>query len=756
VISAEPAQGAAGEQQPERPAGLLEKLMAAVRPEFRSDVLIFNPRDPVFGAPPCLVRGCERPARCHQMCDAHAKRWITAERPGLDRFAAAADPRMWAYRQLTACQVPGCCYGRVLIGLCARHADAWAQAGRPALELWVAAAPPVKAADSAVACQASSCGLWAHAATPLCYLHLRRWKGQGRPDIEEFARSCGTEPVPATERIDLHALGPQLRLEIQYALQLRRDEEKSKIAPKVARDVIGMLAHTQLTSLLDWPEHTWAQRLPQLTKGRNARALLLRARQDIENLAFGLGWETEYPRDTWRLRTLGIDDGTVASVHFGDIPQLWLQDLARKWARWRLTTGLSSATVAGDVRAITRLARFLARQPPGPGCLGHVNRALLETYLADLRAEHASHGTLADHIGHLSAFFTAIRQHGWDDSLPATAVFFAEDYPRQPQRLPRAVAEHVMAQIEHPGNLSRWDNPAFRLITIILVRCGLRVKDAVRLPADCIARDSDGAPYLRYYNHKMKREALVPVDEELCQEIAAQRHRASQRWPAGVPVLFPRRNANLDGTRPASAGTYRTALYQWLQQCDIRDEYGQPVHLTPHQWRHTLGTRLINRDVPQEVVRKILDHDSHAMTAHYARIHDTTVRRHWEAARKVNVHGDTVILDPAGPLAEAAWAKQRLGRVTQALPNGYCGLPVQQSCPHANACLTCPMFITTPEFLPRHRQHRQQTLQIITAAEARGQTRLAEMNHQVASNLSKIITALENDGTQPGADTDAC
>jgi hypothetical protein len=161
---------------------------------------------------------------------------------------------------------------------------------------------------------------------------------------------------------------------------------------------------------------------------------------------------------------------------------------------------------------------------------------------------------------------------------------------------------------------------------------------------------------------------------------------------------------------------------------------------------------LINRDVPQEVVRKILDHDSPQMTAHYARLSDTTVRRHWEAARKVNIEGMAVTLDPDGPIAEAAWAKHRVGRATQALPNGYCGLPVQQSCPHANACLSCPMFITTAEFLPQHHQHRQQALQIITTAETHGQTRLAEMNRQVLGNLDNIITALEDDATT-GHDT---
>ncbi len=53
------------------------------------------------------------------------------------------------------------------------------------------------------------------------------------------------------------------------------------------------------------------------------------------------------------------------------------------------------------------------------------------------------------------------------------------------------------------------------------------------------------------------------------------------------------------------------------------------------------------------------------------------------------------------------------------------------------------MFLTTGEFLPQHHQPRQQTLQLITAAEARGQERLAEMNRQVLHNLDNIITALD-------------
>jgi hypothetical protein len=149
--------------------------------------------------------------------------------------------------------------------------------------------------------------------------------------------------------------------------------------------------------------------------------------------------------------------------------------------------------------------------------------------------------------------------------------------------------------------------------------------------------------------------------------------------------------------------------------------------------------------VPQEVVRRILDHDSHTMTEHYARLQDTTIRRHWEAAENVNHRGERVSLDPDSRLADATWARARLARATQALPNGCCALPAVQTCPHANACLTCPMFLTTADYLPAHRTHHAKTLQIITTATEAGHTRVAEMNQQIADNLEKIITALAAD-----------
>jgi len=90
--------------------------------------------------------------------------------------------------------------------------------------------------------------------------------------------------------------------------------------------------------------------------------------------------------------------------------------------------------------------------------------------------------------------------------------------------------------------------------------------------------------------------------------------------------------------------------------------------------------------------------------------------------------------------------KNNLARAKMALPNGYCGLPLQQRCEYANACLSCAMFITTAEFLPEHHQQLEATRKLIEVAVELGQSRVVEMNRNVENNLLSIIHTLDPAG----------
>jgi integrase len=449
VVTAVPAPG-----RPSRLPGLLEKLAAAVRPEFRGDELVFDLRDPVFGGKPCLVPACERTAVGHGLCQGHRQRWAAAGRPGVREFAESTAP---------------------------------------------------------------------------------------------FAADGAGTPVLRCERIRLDALPARLKLEVQYALQRRHDEREGKAPPFIVMIMVRFLAASGASSLLDRTEQEWREAFGR--KRSNAVALLAWSRRQVTDLAEGGGWDAEYPRDAWQMHRLGFAGRNV--LDFSRIPQRQLKDLAKRWIRWRLSTGLGlEAGGVRPLRVLTRFAVFLRdRDIDGAG---GINRAVLEGYLADLHAAMAGRPEHGAHVSVIGLFLTAVRQHGWAPGLPPDAMIFRGDQPPRIELLPRALAGHVMAQVEQPGNLARQGNPAYRLATLILIRCGLRVSDALKLPFDCTVTDDAGAPYLRYRNNKMKREALVPVDDELMELIRGQQQRVLDRYPPGA-VLFPGRPRTRTGRRRSAA-----------------------------------------------------------------------------------------------------------------------------------------------------------------------------------------------------------
>ena len=747
--------------------GLLEQLMGRVRAEFRTDVYLVDPDDPVLGRGTCPVPGCDRASAENGLCSAHGRRWRERGRPEIAAFLTDPGPALNGRRDLGSCAVAGCRYGCSGYGLCKRHRTSFERSGEPDPKDWAARAAVLGPADPAQ-CQLPFCTLWTeHAKSAYCKSHTTRWVQLGRPQAEDYLAHCLRR---GKAYLDFRNLPAQLRIELQYAVQCRRDQATITAPPPVVAWTIKLAKTAEVTSLLDLSPEQWQE----LSAGKHGmyQHFLLDAREAVEALIDGDGWEAEYVRDVWRLYRLPgltLNAGKAANarvrLRFDRIAQPWLRALVKRWARWRLSTGLSVATVLGDVMGLTRLSTFLSEAAPEVNALASVDRAMLERYLAWLAAAPIGHGARDDAITAPGTFFQAIRQHGWDASLPSTAVFFPGDIPARQPRLSRHLAEHVMTQVEHPANLDRWTTPEGRLITIILIRCGLRASDACTLAFDCLIHDGQGAAYLRYTNHKMRREAAIPIDDELEADIRAQQSRIVARWPdQDHPCLFPALRHNPGGRHPMTYYSYRGMLNDWLRSCDVRDEHGQPARLTPHQWRHTFATRLINKDVPQEVIRVLLDHESSEMTAHYARLTDQTVRRRWEEATRVNIRGENVSIDPDGPLGQAQWAKTRYGMATQTLPNGYCGLPVQKACPHANACLTCPAFLTGPEFLPELREHRHRTLTLIDKAETDGHSRVAAMNKDVLTNLDRMIagmgaerqTPVVGDDDHPTGAADAC
>ena len=107
--------------------------MAAVRPEFRAGIYLPDPGDPVLGAAPCTVPGCDLPGKEHGLCSAHMLRWYRRGLPDMGEFLADPGPALRGHRPPPACLVADAGMARAPAG---RAPGTAASGTRPASPPW--------------------------------------------------------------------------------------------------------------------------------------------------------------------------------------------------------------------------------------------------------------------------------------------------------------------------------------------------------------------------------------------------------------------------------------------------------------------------------------------------------------------------------------------------------------------------------------------------------------------------------------------
>src|SRR5260370_34364795 len=117
------------------------------------------------------------------------------------------------------------------------------------------------------------------------------------------------------------------------------------------------------------------------------------------------------------------------------------------------------------------------------------------------------------------------------------------------------------------------------------------------------------------------------------------------------------------------------------------------------------------------------------MTTRYAHIHDATMRENlseYLQGTLVDVTGKVVPEEVPLDTGDLRWFTRNV--LAQALPNGYCAIPVVAGpCPHPNACLYCAHFRTDGNFLDPHTAQLRETKRVLAKAHTSAWTRQAQM-----------------------------
>jgi len=163
--------------------------------------------------------------------------------------------------------------------------------------------------------------------------------------------------------------------------------------------------------------------------------------------------------------------------------------------------------------------------------------------------------------------------------------------------------------------------------------------------------------------------------------------------------------------------------------------------VSPHRFRHTVGTQLADRGARLHTIMKILGHESVNMTIVYACISDAEVRKDYDAVLGpgAEIAGPSAKLLRAGALSEADvhWLKTNF--LKTALELGHClRLPQEGPC-ECDLYLNCAKFVTTREYAPRLRRRRTVELTLMEDASSRGWQREVERHQCTVKRIEQLL-----------------
>lgn len=610
------------------------------------------------------------------------------------------------------------------------------------------------------------CGWNAEGTIPLCgyhrhRLHYARTSLTNSPGdqqgsdltVERFLSepSLHLGPIHADHPgYDFTGLPYQLELELRLLVQARSQNRQTRYRQVDHQIIRATALAAELHSLIpkNFPVNDrWLRHAPIPTAFEGKSGQVRAHVRFIVSLASDIGWPVPLmERDRWYAHDFDAPTSRPQTLTWTGHSPPWLKVWLKKWVAHRLATGWSFTSAVGNASRMLYFSRFITEEVPQARGPQDITRDILLAYLAWVRRHRDM--AASQRLAVASVVKVLIEDHrlnDWTPHIPETAVLRVGELPRRVEMLPKPIDNFVLGQILAPKNLAQ-ARPDLRTALLILNGHGLRLGSVVELRIDCLGEDADGFPTLLYRNTKRSRERLHPIrDPEVKASIVEQQTRAKSRHPQ-TPWLFPKALGNLSGERHTTTMALRLAISEYVKKIQAVDRDGKPAHITPHQFRHTFGTRELNNGAPQEVVQELLDHEDPSMTRGYARLSGERLRAEFVAAARFNAAGQQLErMLPESPLADVAWMKERLNRVKVTLPNGYCALPLQQTCEVQNACLDCAdYFVTTPEFIPAHEAQRSRTQELITGFEANGQARMAEKNRQVLVKLDTLLQSLRS------------
>ncbi len=268
----------------------------------------------------------------------------------------------------------------------------------------------------------------------------------------------------------------------------------------------------------------------------------------------------------------------------------------------RVERGLSPLTIRAyrnDLSQFAEIADSRWRDDPQP----------LLDFVTGLQRAGARGSTQARKSAAVRSFYGfALREGLATRDVPALV-----DAPRPGSYLPDVLAPEVVARILDAPPADDLIGIRDRAILELLYGCGLRVSELVGLDTDRVDLKSQQVRVIG----KGNKERRVPMGDEARERLHRYRSGPRNEWTAGKPspaVFVGRRGHRL------SRESVWKLVKRWTEAAGVTER------VTPHTFRHSFATHLLEGGADLRVVQALLGHASISTTQLYTHLTGERVR----------------------------------------------------------------------------------------------------------------------------------
>lgn len=180
------------------------------------------------------------------------------------------------------------------------------------------------------------------------------------------------------------------------------------------------------------------------------------------------------------------------------------------------------------------------------------------------------------------------------------------DMPKLGRYFPSVLSEQEVEAIMDSVDTTDWIGVRDRAILEVLYGCGLRVSEAVGLRISCLYPDEG---FVRVFG-KGKKERLIPF--------CGMALEAVQRYLEVRPLPADSRSDDLLFLNNRGTSLSRVSMFKMVKRqaliADVRKE------ISPHTFRHSFATHLVENGADLRVVQEMLGHESITTTEIYTHV----------------------------------------------------------------------------------------------------------------------------------------